>query len=81
MLRLSISCLLFFKKADAGGDWLGWRTVDQGPLPARNAALASSRLSATPPMGPWDGARLGHVGELVSRSGIEGSGRVDFSPG
>src|SRR5262249_50433543 len=43
-LKVSISRLLF---------------SESGRSPAvRNAALASSRLSATPPLGPCDGARL-----------------------
>ena len=47
MLRLSISRLLFSRKRTLAGDRLGWRIVDQGPLPARNAASASSRGEPT----------------------------------
>jgi hypothetical protein len=55
-LNLSISRLLFLKKADAGDDRLG-RAHRRGapPTTAGNAALASSRLTATPPLGPYDG--------------------------
>ena len=53
---------------DAATTGSRWRTVEsRAPLPprARNAALASSRLSATPPLGLYDGSR-----ELRRRVGI-----------
>jgi hypothetical protein len=57
-LIVSISRPLLSKKAYAGDDRLSaGRTVDQNlrSHAARNAALASSRVSVTPPFGPCVG--------------------------